>query len=685
MAREPDLEVVQASRNASSFLALRGELLGTRLDAIPGDLIERIEPHLGLRLGAIPHAVRCRIGAPRADFDCLFHRPPQGGLVLEIERAGPAVDLADPLDAALRAIRSAASLQELCDDAARFFKQIAGYDRAMVYRFDDEGHGEVLAERRNPELESYLGQRYPASDIPQIARRLYERNRVRLLRDVADERVPLQPRLSPLTGEDLDMSLCFLRAMSPIHIQYLQNMGVAATLVASLVVGGKLWGLVACHHYGSRLVHYEVRAACEVLAEAVATRIAALESFATAQAELSVRRIEQRMVEVISRDGDWRRALFDGAQSLLDPVDATGAALLFEGDVLTAGDVPGTQELRAIGAWLDERGTASVFATATLGRAEPAFARLASVASGLLAAPVSPSPGEYLLWFRPEQVRTVTWGGDPAKPFVVGGDPTELSPRRSFEKWHEQVVGSSEAWSAADLGAARLLGETVADVVLQFRSVRVLIAEDQLDNVRRQVRRSEHPVVIADPAGRILLSNEAFERLLPAEHPTFDHVSELAALFEDPAEVRSLLGDLLERRRGSRVELLLGARSGETRPILLRADPVLAAGQRLLGVVLLFTDLSERRAAETARRRFQEGIIAERRLGGADGPSDAAYGLLLSSVLGNAQLAALEITEGVDPGRMPRMLESVRVSLDRAAELLAQLRAHAPRRPGKRS
>ena len=179
------------------------------------------------------------------------------------------------------------SLRALCDEVTRIFRDLTGYDRVMVYRFDDDGHGEVFAEQRRPDLEAYLGNRYPASDIPQIARRLYERNRVRVLVDVDYRPVPLEPRLSPdHRPADLDMSLCFLRSMSPIHVQYLKNMGVSATLVVSLVVGGRLWGLVACHHYAPRFLHFEIRAACDLLAEAVATRIAALESFAQAQAEI---------------------------------------------------------------------------------------------------------------------------------------------------------------------------------------------------------------------------------------------------------------------------------------------------------------------------------------------------------------------------------------------------------------
>ena len=145
------------------------------------------------------------------------------------------------------------------------------------------------------------------------------------------EPVPLQPRLSPITGQDLDMSLCFLRSMSPIHLQYLKNMGVGATLVISLVVGGKLWGLVACHHYEPRFIHFELRAVCELLAEAIATRIAALESFAQSQSEIFVQRLEQRMIEAMSREGDWRGAIFDSSQSILQPLGASGSALDLRG------------------------------------------------------------------------------------------------------------------------------------------------------------------------------------------------------------------------------------------------------------------------------------------------------------------------------------------------------------------
>lgn len=675
VVREADGVVVQASANAAGFLGLDGPVIGQTVEALGGDLAAAARRPLR----AVHAGFRCRVGPASVAFDGLLHRLPEGRLVVELEPAGAAVDVSARIDAALHTILASFSLRALADEVTRLFRDLTGYDRAMVYRFDDDGHGEVFSEQRRPDLEAYLGNRYPASDIPRIARRLYERNRVRVLVDAAYTPVALEPELCPVTGQPLDMSLCLLRSMSPIHVQYMKNMGVAATLVVSLVVGGRLWGLIACHHYTKRLPHFAVRAACALLAETVATRIAALEGFAQAQAELAVRRLEQRMIEAISREGDWRIALFDNTQSLLQPLGATGAALLFEGQVLATGDVPGTQELRAIGRWLDQQARAPVTASSALGVAAPAFDRLKAVASGLAAVAVSNGKGEYLMWFRPEQVRTVTWGGDPNKPALIGDDPADLSPRRSFAQWHELVEGTAEPWTQAELTAARLIGETVTDVVLQFRAVRVLIAQDQLDHVRRQVRLSDQPVVIADTAGGVLLTNERFDRLLPAGTPPVRRIEDLLAFFTEPAEIAGRMNDVLAERRIWRGEVRLKTGDGAPVPLLVRADPVFSAPDRVLGFVFLFTDLTERKAAESARRRFQESIVDqhEMRARALDSNAHLVYQTLLSSVVENAQLAALEITDGVDTARMPELLESVRSSVARTAEVLEDLIWHA--------
>ena len=680
---EPDHRVIQASANAAEFLNLKA-VLGMPLADLDGDLLFRILPHLDPTSQGMPIAVRCSIGSPSAEFDGLLHRPPAGGLIIELERAGPSVDLSRHIARALEKIRTASSLRALCDEAATLFQDRTGYDRVMVYRFDDEGHGEVFSERRKPDLEAYLGNRYPASDIPQMARRLYERTRVRVLVDVSYEPVPLQPRLSPLTGRDLDMSLCFLRSMSPIHLQYLKNMGVGATLVVSLVVGGKLWGLVACHHYEPRFIHFELRAVCELLAEAIATRIAALESFAQSQSEIFVQRLEQRMIEAVSREGDWRAAIFDSSQSILQPLGASGGALIYEGQIVSTGEVPGTQEIREIGTWLDTQRGTTVLATASLGLEFPEFAGIIKVASGIAATAISNNPGEYLIWFRPERIRTVTWGGDPLKPFVIGDDPSDLSPRRSFAQWHQLVEGTSEPWTPADIAAARLIGQSVADIVLQFRAVRTLIAQDQLEQFSRHVRVSEQPVIIAGIDGRILLMNDAFKMLLPKDHLAVRRLDELAGAFQQPENFLRNVGELLNQHRAWRGELLLRSEGNREKPLMVRADPVQPSRDRVLGFVLIFSDSTDRKAAEAARSRFQEGIIQSHRINSVrlDSKTDLVYQNLLSSVVENAQLAALEITYGVETGRIAEMLESVRNSTLRTAEVLEHLIWHSSRTSG---
>lgn len=666
--------VVQASANAADFLNLGRNAIGSTLAELGGNLAHHLAPLLASPPGEVA-MMRCKAGRHAAEFDIMAHSPSGGGLLIEFERASLAADLSKPTEAALQSIVASSSLRGLCEQTASIFKSLTGYDRVMVYRFDEDGHGEVFSERKEPHLEAFLGNRYPASDIPQIARRLYERTRVRVLVDVEYQPIPLVPRLCPLTGQELDMSLCFLRSMSPIHIQYLKNMGVGATLVASLVVGGKLWGLVACHHYVPRNIPFECRAACELLVEAVSIRIAALESVAQAQAETSVRRLEQRLIEAISQDGDWRAALFDNSQAFLQPVGATGGALLFEGQVLTAGEVPGTQQLREIAKWLDGKPRQTVTATTSLGQEDSRFSPLVPVASGLLAAPVSNTPGEYLLWFRPELIRMLTWGGDPSKPVIIGDNPADLSPRRSFAKWHQLVEGKCESWSPSDITVARLIGETVSDVVLQFRSVRMLIARDQLENITHQVQTSDLPVVVADPRGHLLMQNNQFDAYLPKDHAPLERMEDLAQFFVDTGEAKQRLRELVDFRRTWRGEIGMRNAKGETISMLVRGDPVFSSPDRVLGIVLLFTDITDRKTVEAAGRDFQHSIIGSHRVPGINlgTKADLVYQRLYSSVIENAQLAVLEITDGADKSRMVQMLASVRASVDRTTEVLDRL------------
>ena len=679
---EPDHTIIQMSVNAPEIIGCDAGLLGSALSDIPGDLSGQVRQCLTEKLDTIPVATRCRLGENGVPYDCLVHRTAAGELIIELEPAGKTINLSSVIGQSLETVLASGSMSQLCDETAKVFRDITGYDRVMVYRFDDEGHGSVVSEVKKPELEAYLGNRYPASDIPQIARRLYERNRIRILMDVESEQIPIQPALSPLTGADLDMSLCTLRSMSPIHVQYLKNMGVRATLVASLVVSGKLWGLIACHHYAPRTLQYEMKAVCELVAETVVTRIAGLESFARTQAETGVRRIEQRMIEAISRDGDWRAALFDSSKTLLQSVDATGAALLFDGQIHTTGIVPGTQELKEIGRWLDDQAERDVFTTNSLGQAESKFAHLESVACGVAATPVSNVPGEYLIWFRSEQIQTVIWGGNPFKPVEVGNDPSDLSPRRSFSQWHQSVRGTAEKWSPANLIAAHMIGASIRDVVIQFRSVSALIARDQLEKVGRQVSDSELPVAVFDEEGQMFLVSDALKRLLGPSVSGVHSLEDLVSCFVETSLLERRFQDLRNEFDSWRGEVSLEAEDGHIVSLLVRADPILSSAGQNLGFVVLFIDLSERQAAEYARRHLQETIVDRTRMlqGRIDTRNDLIYRSLMNSIVENAQLAALDIADGSDIKMMPQVMETIEDSIERASQLLEHLVLHAGER-----
>jgi chemotaxis family two-component system sensor kinase Cph1 len=257
------------------------------------------------------------------------------------------------------------------------------------------------------------------------------------------------PPLRPDSGEPLDMSMCNLRSMSPLHLQYLRNMGVTGTLVASLVREGQAVGPDRLPPLQPRHLRLALRAAVDLLAEVASTRIAAIENYAHSQVALMVRRLEQRLIEATSTEGDWRLALFRNPRTLLQPLEATGAAL-FQGDEILTDRRSAVHARTACAVPLGRPSRPKPdepFACSAVGKAQPALASLTPTASGVLAVKLSTSRPDYLMWFRKEQLLTVTWAGDPYKP-IIGNDPLQLSPRRSFEAWSEIVRGTALPWTS---------------------------------------------------------------------------------------------------------------------------------------------------------------------------------------------------------------------------------------------
>jgi light-regulated signal transduction histidine kinase (bacteriophytochrome) len=384
-------------------------------------------------------------------------------LMVEAEPAAdtalPAAFLLAQLEAAGAAFERAPNLNALCERAAIEFRRLTGFDRVMIYRFLDDAAGAVLAESVSPGMPSFLHHHFPGSDIPAQARALYVRNLVRAIPDVAYAPAPLTPAWAE--AEPLDMSDSVLRSVSPVHMQYLRNMGVGASASISIVKDGLLWGLIACHHRTPRLMPFDVRAAARTLAGGLARQVRAKEEAESYRERLRLRGLEDEVTSRFARVGGMEANLAESIGELRLMFDADGAAAV-RGQVLRCdGAHPPAEAIRELATWLIGRG-GEPFASDRLSEVAPGAKAYRAQASGLLGLVVNTDEPFVVMWFRAEQVEVVNWAGNPHKAVSLG--PGErLTPRASFEAWREEVRGRARPWSLAEVdAAARLRNALVA-------------------------------------------------------------------------------------------------------------------------------------------------------------------------------------------------------------------------------
>ena len=380
-------------------------------------------------------------------------------------------------------LQSADTLDALCETVTREVRLLTGLDRVMLYQFDAEGHGEVRAEAKREDLEPYLGLHYPASDIPQQARELYLKNWLRIIPDARYAPVRLVPALRADNSRPLDLSFSVLRSVSPIHLEYLANMGVRASMSVSLVVGGRLWGLISCaHHSGPRFLPFGVRSDCELLGRLTSQRLSALEDREVA-ARRAARQDTLDALTAAMRQGDRvLPALLSRADELLGLLGASGVAVVEDAETLTSGAVPSAEALGAIATWLGRQHATGVFCTSSLAAELPERVGSKDVASGVLSFALPGSLQRRIMWFRPEILQTVNWGGDPRKPALDTGD-VRLHPRRSFELWREEVRLCSRPWRPADLEAADDLRRFAVEADLEKQVERERVAVRARDDL----------------------------------------------------------------------------------------------------------------------------------------------------------------------------------------------------------
>lgn len=361
-------------------------------------------------------------------------------------------------------IKSTDSRVEASQIAAEQVKEMLGYDRVMIYEFDEQWNGKVIAEAREPELEPFLGHHYPASDIPKQARELYLRNWLRTIVNVDYTPVEIVPTLQPLTGKPLNLSLSVLRSVSPLHIEYLQNMGVGATVTISLIHDNQLWGLITCHHYSARYVPHRVRNLCNFLGAFFSNELFQRQQLDDYQAEIKSREAATRIVNIFIGNTSPARVVeeLQGEQeTILRLMNASGAAICYQDKLLLFGETPTNGQIRELAGWLAGQAEDHSYHTSKLSLEYETAKRYQDVASGVIYVAISPGHHNYMLWFRPEVVQVVEWAGDPAKAVLKTDDGVRLSPRKSFEKWREVVQSTSYPWTTRELSILPLLKSIV--------------------------------------------------------------------------------------------------------------------------------------------------------------------------------------------------------------------------------
>lgn len=564
--QEPELTILQVSKNIFDFLGIYPEdLLGKELIFLVGsEQISQIQECLSADSEKI-NSLQISIANHHETylFEGIAHRTPET-VVLELEpnklNQSPNFNtFYQIVKATIDRMRNALTLQDLCQIIAKEVRKITGFDRVMIYQLNSGNGGIVIAEDKLKELDSFLHLHYPSSDIPKQAQQLYILNWLRLIPDANYQPVPIIPAHNPVSNQPVDLSYSVLRSVSPMHVEYLQNMGVAASMSISLIKDKQLWGLIACHHCTPKYLPYHIRTVCEFFGHVMSLDIATKENNEDLDYKLKLKTIQSKLIEVISQTEDFIDALIQQKTELLELVGAEGVAVCLNEELLLFGKTPSEVDIQELINWLETQvNSHQVFHTDSLLKLYPPSDKFKDVASGMLALVIAKTQKHWILWFRPEVIKTVNWGGNPYKPVEVEENGNlYLSPRKSFELWQETVRFKSLPWRQCEIEGALELKSAIVGMVLR--------KADELAKINIELERSNSEL----DAFAYIASHDLKEPLRGIHnYSTFliedyadllneDGVSKLKTVVRLTQRMEDLINSLLHFSRLGRVELLM--------------------------------------------------------------------------------------------------------------------------------
>lgn len=468
------LNIVQASENAEEVFEvpvdqLLQKTLYNWLDTLSADVLTR------KLSGNIKEKIPVSLTIGNKKALALVHDK-ETYLLIELELLNGAgkrdmsfVDVYQEVKYAMAAIDQAAGSQEVCVIAARELKKLSGFDKVMIYLFDENWNGNVVAEEMEEGMESYLGFTFPASDIPKQARALYLNNPYRFIPDRDYIPVKLYPVINPLTESFVDLSDCNMRGVAAVHVEYLKNMKVTASMSTRIIHNEKLWGLIACHHRTAKPMSYQECSVFELLSNVISAKITSLinreQLFLTTQ----INNRRSLLVEHIYNAGSIAKGLENSGDDILHLFNASGVALVQGGAITTRGQVPDREELEDMVLWLNAKKLHQVFCENHLADVYEHAAAYADVASGMLVIPVNIAEDEYLVLFRPEVIRTINWGGNPDEAIRFETDAKNYHPRHSFKLWQQTVRNTSLPWKEEEFQAAESLRSFIFEYVTRHK------------------------------------------------------------------------------------------------------------------------------------------------------------------------------------------------------------------------
>lgn len=479
--------VTNASANLAEWIGLEPTVaVGKELEEIfSPDVVRVVRDHLhgAILSDTVARVFNVQMLPGKLVCDLALHADDQAVFV-ECERS-----VADPTINSSSIVRGMISRLERTDELYSFFRvavremqALSGFDRVMIYRFDHDGSGEVIAEAAKPGLESFLGLHYPASDIPKQARILYQRNWLRIIPDVGAGPVPVVPRHQG-DSRHIDLSMSVLRNVSPIHIEYLQNMGVQASMSVSILHGSRLWGLFACHHYSPHHVTFERRTAAELFGQMFSFLVESRERKCEAEYEERSRSLHNRIVAVMAAEAKQFESIVDHIDDIADLVPCDGVGLWIDDSATLRGLTPTIEQFGELVGFLRSEDIDDVYATNGIGAEYPAGDAFVDRAAGMLVVPLSKPVRDYLVFFRKEAVHSVHWAGNPDKPVHAGPLGDRLTPRKSFELWKETVRGQSAPWTSVERRIAESLRVSLLEVILRLSDL--TLAERRLAEERQ--------------------------------------------------------------------------------------------------------------------------------------------------------------------------------------------------------